>query len=246
MQEEPNDPEHQRHRLEEGDGDLTHRDPHVLAGVVRDRPPQPRRKLLAELLHPRLDRVGDLQRIGTGRERNGRTDHRAALAGQAERVVLSSELHAGDVPEAYDLSALPRFENDALELLRIGEPALAGDAESQVHALSHRLAANSAGRGLGVLLTNRRSDIVGRQTELSEPVGAQPDADRVVARAEHLHAANAGDAAQLVNDVGRAVVRDIQTVVTAVWRVQRHDLQNGRQCLLHRDALSPDLLREQL
>ena len=86
-----------------------------------------------------------------------------------------------------------------------------------------RLVAEPAGRGLRVLLAHGVRDVGRRQAELREPIRLQPDADRIVARAEHLHVAHARNAAQLVDDVQRRVVRDEQLVVAAVRRVERQN-----------------------
>ena len=116
-----------------------------------------------------------------------------------------------------------------LELRRIGQPPLRRDAERHVDPLRHRLVAEPAGRGLRVLLAHGGRDVGRRQAELREPIRLQPDAHRVVARAEHLHVADARNAPQLVDDVDRGVVRDEQIVVAAVRRIERDHLQEARQ-----------------
>ena len=107
------------------------------------------------------------------------------------RIVARAELDACDVFQAHDLAVAGRAQHDVLELLGIGQPRLRRHAEREVHALVDRLVAEPAGRGLRVLLAHRGRDVGRREAELREPVGLQPDADRVVARAEHLHVAYA-------------------------------------------------------
>ena len=81
------------------------------------------------------------------------------------------------------------------------KPRLRRDAEREVDALVDRLVAEPAGRGLRVLLAHGGCDVGRREAELREPVRLQPDTDRVIARAEHLHVADARNAAQLVDHV---------------------------------------------
>ena len=61
-----------------------------------------------------------------------------------------------------------------------------------------RRRAEDAGRDLDVLLANRANDVGRRQPARRQPIGIEPDAHAVLAGAEHLRAADAGDARQLV------------------------------------------------
>jgi hypothetical protein len=58
------------------------------------------------------------------------------------------------------------------------------------------------------------------------------------------HVGDAGDALQLVDDVQRGVVGEVQGVEAAVGRVQGDDVQDVGRALLHGHAIARDLLRQ--
>ncbi len=99
-----------------------------------------------------------------------------------------------------------------------------------------RLRAEHAGGDLHVLLANRANDVGRRQPARRQPIGIEPDAHAVLAGAEHLRAAHAGDARQLVLHPQVGEVREIQLVVAAVGRDEVHDHDEVRRGLLGHDA----------
>ena len=102
-----------------------------------------------------------------------------------------------------------------------------------------------AARGrLQVLLLDGGDDVRGREAELGELVGVEPDAHAVVGAAEEVDLGDAGNAQQLVAQVDAAVVDQEVGVVASVRRVERDHHQDARAHLLDRDALSDDLLRQ--
>ena len=79
-----------------------------------------------------------------------------------------------------------------------GQAALRGDVELEADIADQRRGADAADRGLHVLRLHRLDDVVGRDVEARHAVEVQPDAHRVVERAEQRGIADAGHAAQRV------------------------------------------------
>ena len=76
----------------------------------------------------------------------------------------------------------------------VGEAALRLDVELEGARLRHRRLVDHAGRDLHVLAAQRGDHVAGGQIARRELVGIEPDAHRVVARAEDGDIADAVDA----------------------------------------------------
>ncbi len=124
---------------------------------------------------------------------------------RAQRVLRGAELDAGDVAQARDVAVGAALDDDVAELLFGLQPALRVD----------RTAAGRCPAALGdapttpaaacdVLRADLAHDVGGRQAALGDLLRIEPDAHRVVARAEQLHLADALDARQPVLDVEHA------------------------------------------
>ncbi len=122
------------------------------------------------------------------------------------------------------------------------QPALGIDRQQEVAAVRHRLGAELAGGDLHVLLAHRAQHVAGGQAARGDLVRIEPQAHRVVAAAEQLRVADAGDARQLVLDVQAHVVAQVQRVVLAVRRDQVHHHQEHRRLLLRGHALPAHVL----
>ena len=96
--------------------------------------------------------------------------------------------------------------------------------------------AEDAGRDLHVLLADRPNDVGRRQPARRQPIGIEPDAHAVLARAEDLRAADAGNARELVLHPQVGEVRQIQQVVALVGRDEVHDHDEVGRGLLGHDA----------
>ena len=79
-----------------------------------------------------------------------------------------------------------------------------------------RRAAHLARRIHGVLRLNRGDDLGHRDAELGKLIRLHPQAHGVLARAEHLHVADAGHARQLIVQVDVGIVGQELAVVGAV------------------------------
>ena len=94
---------------------------------------------------------------------------------------------------------------------------------SKATGSADRLLADGAGGNLHVLLADGADDVAGGQVAGGEFVRVEPDAHRIVARAENPHVARAGNAGQDVLDLQGGVVAQINLVVAAVGREQVDD-----------------------
>ena len=79
--------------------------------------------------------------------------------------------------------------------------------------------------------------VLGHEAARLQLLRIEPDADRVLAGAEHGDAADAVEARDLVEQVDGGVVRQKQAVVAAVGRGQRHDLEDRGRFLVGLHAL---------
>src|SRR5687768_7472162 len=127
------------HRLDEGLRYLFDRDANVLAGVVGDGPFEACREVLPKLLHTRLDTLRHVECIGARRELDRRANGVTTFARNTEGVVAGAKLDASHVAQPDDFALGTCLEDDAFELLGIGESALRRHAERHVHVLDYRL-----------------------------------------------------------------------------------------------------------
>ncbi len=244
LQEQDDDDDDQRHGLEDGLDDLVDRLLDELGRVVDDVVVEARREPLPELLHGALDLGRGRQRVGAGQLEDAQGRGGAVVEIGVAQIVLGAELDAGDVADARDPAVGIGLDDDVLELAHVLEPAQRLDAELEGAGVGHRQLIEAARRHLDVLALDR-VDHVGRgEIELGHPLRVEPDAHRVVARAEHLDVADAVQAGQHVLDLQRGVVGDVELVERPVRRVEMdHHHQVGR-VLLGRDAAPAHLVRQ--
>src|SRR5204862_5740281 len=98
--------------------------------------------------------------------------------------------------DARDLTLRPLFDDDVAELLLIEQTALRADRELKILAGGGGRLANRAGSDLKVLLADGAHDIAGGHVARREFLRIEPDAHGIIARAEHRHIADAGDAGE--------------------------------------------------
>ena len=108
-----------------------------------------------------------------------------------------------------------------------------------------RLGADLPGGVHDVLRAQRVLHVGHREPEPRAHVGLEPDAHRVVGRAEVADVADALHAEQRVVDVDERVVREERRVVAAVGRVERDDHQRERERLLDGHAEVLHVLRQE-
>ena len=99
-----------------------------------------------------------------------------------------------------------------------------------------RRGADAAERRLDVLVLHRRDDVVRRQVKLGQPIGIEPDPQRIIERPEQRDLADAFDPRQRVDDVDGRVVAQIDGVVGVLRRIDIDDLQQRGGFLADRQA----------
>ncbi len=110
--------------------------------------------------------------------------------------------------------------------------------------LGARRAAHLAGGIHGVLRLNGGDHFGDGDAELRELVGLDPQPHRVLARAEYLHVADAGDARQLVVQIDVGIIGEKFSVVGALRRKEPHHHERRGDGFLHGDAEVGDVLRK--
>ena len=177
------------------------------------------------LLHER--RGGERVRAGPLEDAQGNRHPLVEIA--AAVIVGGAELDAGHVAHPGHAALAVRFDDDVAELIRVGEASLRLDIELEGAGLRHRRLVDDAGGDLHVLGAQRIDHIARGQVAQRELLGIEPDAHRVVARAEDGDVADAVDAGEHVLHVQRGVVGDVEQVARAVGRGQMdHHHQIGR------------------
>ena len=195
LEKEIDDEEDEQHRLGQRLHDLGDRHFDEARRVVRNGVGQAFGKLLRERARALPDRLRDAERIGAGGEEDADEGGLVPVVAADEIVVLRAQLDARDVGQAYRRAVGIRADDDLAELLRVGEPALGRDRVDEVLLAADRRLADLAGGELRVLLVDRGGDVAGRQLQLREAVGQEPDPHRVVLGAEDLDVRRARAAA---------------------------------------------------
>ena len=101
----------------------------------------------------------------------------------------------------------------------------------------NRFASDLAGRVDVVLLLHRADDVGNSDSKFGELVRFYPQTHGVLAGTEYLHVGNSGYARQLVDQVNVSVVRQKNSVVGPLGRIQRDQHQRRGRRFLHRDAV---------
>ena len=153
---------------------------------------------LGQLRHGLLDLGGGGERV-RARALKDAQGHRHLLVEIAVAAVIGgAELDPGDVVDADHAAVGVGLDDDVAEGLGVGEAPLRLDVELKGAGLRHRRLVDDAGRHLHVLAAQRGDDVAGGQIAHGELLGIEPDAHRIVARAEDGDVADAVDARQHV------------------------------------------------
>ncbi len=244
LQEQVHDEEDQQHRLAQRLQHLADRHLDEARRVVRRRVLEALGEARRQLGHRRVDRLRHRERVGARRQEDADERRRLAVEAAHELVILRAQLDPRDVGQAHVRAVRIGADNDLLEFLGVGEPALGGDRVDEVLVVEVRRLAHLARGELRVLLVDGSDHVGRREAKLRHPVGLQPDAHRIVVRAEDLDVHRARQPLQLVEHVQRDVVRRVEVVVAAVRRVERQHLKERRRAALDVDTLPPHFLRQ--
>ena len=130
------------------------------------------------------------------------------------------------------------------ELVRLGEPAAGVERELERPGPAAQGLPDPAGGGLDVLLADRGGHVHRRHFAGGQLLRVEPQPHGVVPLAEHGDVRHALDAQELVADVDRGEVAQVDVVVPAVRGVEVDDQQHVRGALADRDALLLDRRRQ--
>ena len=203
---------------------------------------QARRETLCQLGHGRQHLFGGGQGVGA-RALEDQKGYRWTLVQIAVGiVVLGAELDPGDVADACHPAVALGLDHDVLEFLRVAQAPERLDVQLEGALLWDRRLVQDARSDLYVLPAQRRQHVAGREVARRRLVRIEPDAHRIVARAEHPHVADTVDPGEHISDLQGRVVRDVQLVARAVRRAEMDHHQHVGRVLAHRDAASADVL----
>ena len=158
------------------------------------------------------------------------------LRPRGELVAQAADLDPRHVAQPHGRAVGVGAQHDRAEL--VGRRELALDQHHRGNLLGRiaGLGADAAGGDLRVLRADRLGDVVGGEVEADQLGRIDPDAQRALGRIER-GAADAGNAADLAQDVAHHEVAEPDLVEAAVGRAQRDDLQHRARSFLDQDAL---------
>src|SRR5262249_43271876 len=150
---------------------------------------------------------------------------------------LRPELDATDVAQPRDFARAAGLDDDCAKLIGVAE--LARDIERVLEGLAGGRGRHPdlAGGYPRALLLQGLRYILRHQGAGAHLLRVEPDAHGILAGAEHVYIADAGEARNLVLEPDGRIVREIEAVIARVRRGQGDDLQDGGRVLLHDDAL---------
>src|SRR5262249_16006719 len=166
-------------------------------------------KIGGEALLQRAHRVANLarhlDRVGSRTLVNAERRRRCAVEAAEPVLRFRAQFHAGDIPDADNRAVGIGAQDDGGELLGPGESATGLDVDLHLLLARDRSRADAAQRRLNILALDRCDDIVQRQVELRQPVGVEPDAQRIVERPKQLYLPDAFDPRYRINHVDRRI-----------------------------------------
>jgi hypothetical protein len=158
----------------------------------------------------------------------------------AEGVIPSAQLHPGDVPHVSAPTRAIGSDNDVAELLFALEAAMDVHDQLERGRRGDRLGPDDPTGHLHVLLANGVHHVTGHQAAACQLRRIQPDAHRIVARAEDRRLTHPGDARQAVFQLKSCIVAQVQRVVSAIGREEADPHHECRRALDRRHAERAD------
>ena len=197
-----------------------------------------------EFLQRLADALGRGERVGAGQQVDLDAGGRLAVVATDRVARLGPQLDPRHVLQPDDRALGVGADDDVLVFLYRRQAALGRDVEFEFDRAHQWGGADPADGGLDVLRLDRLHDVVGRHLQACQAVEREPGAHRVVERAEQHGIAHPRHAPQVVEHLDGGVVREELAVPAAFGRMDRHQLQQGRGLLLHRDAVALHFLRQ--
>ena len=243
LEKEVDDDQYQHQGLEQGLDDLPQRfddeDRVVddeIAGDIGGKAP-------SQLLQLGVDQGRGLDGVGVRGQVDREGGGVAAVVADVEGVILGPEFDPGEVAEADGGAVGLGADDDVLEFGRFGQPAADLDPVLELLVGGRRKLSDLTGRGLDVLLLDRRQDVAGGDAEAGHPVGLEPHPHPELG-AEQGDVADPLDPLDRLDDVDRRVVGQKQRVVGPLRRMDGDVHQGVGGALLGRQAGRQHLLRQ--
>src|ERR1051325_9536944 len=243
LQEDENDDRYENYRLDESMNDPLDRRLDGGRRVVNDLVVHVRQEEALRMPHGFVDRFRRLELIGSRKQVNGHRSRRLSVETAEGVIVLRAQLRAADVLDA-DLRAGRAFTNDdVLEFMGSDEAARSAHGIGELLIFRRRRHADASRRRLEILLLDRRDHIRGREPQVRQPVGSQPDAHAVIRAAQQVDLSYAGNAQNLIAQIDAAVIDQKIGVIAVLRRIDGNQHQNARallfdQLLQHQSARS--------
>ena len=238
------DQDDQPQGLEHGDDHVAQADAHEVGGVVIDVVFEIVGEALGELFQGGVDPVGRLQGVGAGGEIDAQHRRGHAIDPGIGIVVLRPEFDAGDIAQTHHGAVGIGADQDALELLRLGEAPLGLEGVGECAALIVGRGAQAAGGGLEVLAADGIRHLGLADAQGGHHLRIEPDAHGVVEGAELARVADPWQARQGVAQVDLHVVGEEEPVEGPLGRQQVDREQHVGGLLAHRDPLLDHLDRQ--
>ena len=244
LQEQIHHDEDQHDRLDQGLDHLFDRDFHEGRRIEGHDIAHPFGEERRQFLDPLFDGGGCIQRVGAGGKADRHAGRRIAIIPRDRGIAFRPDLYPRDIIQQHQPAVGFRAQHDLAEILWACQQRLRGDRGVQRLPFDGRTAAKGSRRNLGVLGRNRCHDVGRGQFKRGELHRIKPDAHRVL-RPEHLYAAHAFDAADLVHQIGLHVIAKIGGVILPVLANQPDHHQEAGRGFLHRDPLPLHRFRQQ-
>ena len=236
LQEQVHHREHQQHRLQQRLHHLLDRDLDERRGVERNARFHAARQQRRQFGHALTHRRRGTHRVRARTQLHAGGGGRMAILAGAPGIALRAQFNAGDIAQHHPRAVGPGAQHDGSELLRRGQLAIGTQRHGDALAWNTRRITNASRRDLQVLLLDGGGHIAHGQAVAGQPGRVQPHAHRLLGT-EQLHAADAIDAAQLLDDVARHEVAQCGLADAGIRRTQADQHQEAGIGGLHEQAV---------
>ena len=205
--------------------------------IVGDLPGQVFGKPLFKLCQLGFHRVEGFDRVGPRRLIDCDRRRGSAIQSCLPVEIRRAQFEFCHIAQPENRTVRIRPDHNLFELGNRAQPALGLNVKLKLLLIRYRPGANSPDRGLDILRLDGVDDVSGRQVKTGQTIGTYPGAHGVVLRTPQRRITYTGSALDLIQEVDGHVVRQIERIVRALRRGDRHDAKQGRRFLLDDDAL---------